>query len=741
MKKQLKLSPVSLTMILFLVVGVTQAKDDTIVVIGQQEESAVGPDFNYRGAISRTATKTDTPISKTPRAISIVTREQMDDRAPISISDALQYTPSIQANFYGEDNRQDWFVIRGFKQANNGQYKDGTRLYSSGFYSWQIDPYALERVEILRGPASTLYGQTPPGGVINLISKRPQFDGGSGSVSLGAGSYDRKQLNLDVNTEINNKLAFRLVGLARENGTRIDNVDAARLMIAPSLTWKITDATELTFLTSYQQDNSKPYVQFYPMGGTLAPNPNGKISDSTAVGNIDWETFKRNQLSIGYEFQHNFSDNLYFAQSTRFSQLDINLRQMYSVGYIADNKQLGPLLDPAGSRQTILRAASEKEGGSNAANLDNRLVFKFDVAKTKHTFLAGVDYQSIHVNNKDFATDALIGDGNQMLPTPFGYNVANPAFNIFNPTYSKNIILLNPTTLREMTEADRQTTKTKNKQLGFYLQDQVIIADQFALLAGVRYDDARNETHNITTSTKTQIDNKAWTTNLGSAFISDTGFTPYVNYAQSFLPIIKWDKSGNPAKPERSESVEIGIKFQPSRTDAYFNLAAYQVSKENLTRTNAVGELTQIGEVRNRGLEFEAVANVTNSLTLIGNIGMIDSVIRKDTNASYVGNTPSQIADKIASLWTHYRFLDGILDGLRIGGGARYVSGTYADNTKTDKVPAYILFDATAGYRIGNYKFQVAAKNLFDKKYITTCDYYCFYGDRRNVIASVAYDW
>ncbi len=275
MTRQFMLTPTSMAVVLAVSTpNVLAQEDENIVVIGQQQDSAVGPDFSYLGAKSRAATKTDIAINETPRAVSVVTREQMDDRASISISDALQYTPSIQTNYFGEDNKQDWFIIRGFKQANSGLYQDGTRLYSSGFYSWQIDPFALERVEVLRGAASVLYGQNPPGGVINLVSKRPQFDGGSGLVSLEYGSEDRKQLSLDVNSEVSEQLAFRFQGLARKNGTRISGVEAERILLSPSMTYKFNETSEITFLTSYQKDDSDPYLQFLPVEGTLTPNKN-----------------------------------------------------------------------------------------------------------------------------------------------------------------------------------------------------------------------------------------------------------------------------------------------------------------------------------------------------------------------------------------------------------------------------------------------------------------------------------
>lgn len=738
MNRHFMRTPTTLAVALVISSGMAQAnEDETVVVIGQQlEDSSVGPDFSYVGLSSRTATKTDVEIGETPRAISIVTREQMDDRASISIADALQYTPSIQANYFGEDNKQDWFVIRGFKQANSGLYQDGTRLYSSGFYSWQIDPFGLERVEILRGPGSALYGQTPPGGVINVISKRPQYDGGSGQFAIEYGTDDRKQISLDVNSEVNDKMAFRLQALGRKNGSRVDGVEAERIFIAPSLAYKFTDDTKITLLTSYQKDDSDPYLQFLPMEGTLTSNPNGTISDSTALGNTDWETFEREQISVGYEFEHHFNDRTYFMQNTRYSQMDINLRQMYYSQYVGDTA-LAPY-DP--TRSSIIRQASTEEGTSDAFNIDNRLIHKFTTGSVEHTLLTGIDYQSIDIDSKDYAADPIIGDGNSLLPVPGVGNIPNPIFNVFDPSYSTNVALLNPTTFAPLDESDRQTTKTKNNQLGLYLQDQMMIADKWAVQIGVRYDDSQNKTHNTTTGAKTKVDNEEWTTNFGVAYLMDSGFTPYASYAQSFNPIIQLDQNGDPAKPERGEQYEVGLKYQPSSFDGYFNIAAFEVSKENLARQVA-GQLTQIGEVRNRGLELEAVANVTEALTLIGNVSFIDSEITEDATSSNVGNTPSQIADQLASAWANYRFLNGPLDGLTIGAGARYVGDSYADNTETNKVSSYTLFDATLSYRIEDYKFQVAAKNLADKEYVATCDYYCFYGDRRNVIASVTYDW
>ena len=206
-------------------------------------------------------------------------------------------------------------------------------------------------------PASVLYGQNPPGGLINVVSKRPQFDGGSGQVGIDVGSFDRTQVTLDVNTEVSDDVAFRLVALGRKNGTKVDDVEAERLMIAPSLTWRMSDKTDITFLASYQEDDSDPYLQFLPMEGTLTDNPNGKISDDTAVGNPDWETFEREQLSLGYEFNHEFNSALSFGQSVRYSRMDINLKQIYSLGYAQD---INAGLDPLGERTNDLASGLDR---------------------------------------------------------------------------------------------------------------------------------------------------------------------------------------------------------------------------------------------------------------------------------------------------------------------------------------------------------------------------------------------
>ncbi|QUM82999.1 TonB-dependent siderophore receptor [Moritella sp. 5] len=718
----------------------TNENSEEEIVVTAEFSNPIGPDFGYVGENSMTATKTDMPISKTPRAVSVVTREQMDDRASVSVADALQYTPSIQANFYGEDNKQDWFVIRGFNQANDGLYQDGTRVDSSGFYSYQVDPFGLERVEILRGPASVLYGQNPPGGVINVISKRPQHGGNFGFVSVDYGTNDRQQLSLDLGSDITDDIAWRLVALGRKNGTDVDNVEAERIYLAPSVSVNFNDNTNLTVLASYQKDDSDPYLQFLPMEGSLTENENGFIGDDVAIGNPGYEKFKRTQAALGYEFSHKFNESVQFAQSVRYSQLDIDLKQMYALAYAQDARL-------EATRTNILRGLSSEEGKSKSFSADNRLIYKFNTGKLDHTLLSGIDYRWLDIKGQSFGGSVLVADGNTPIKVPTPYpgiylDTYNPLFNPYNPSYTDNVTLLNGTTFQPVTDADRETTTSEKHQLGGYLQEHMLINDRVAITLGVRFDDTKSTFENKSTSAKQVVSNQEWTKSAGVAYIFENGLTPYANYAEHFQPVLKLDKNGNSALPESGEQFEIGLKYLPQSFDGSFNAALFQINKENMATSDAAGNLLQIGEVENKGIELEAVANVTSGLSLVANATFMDSEIVKDNDASKVGNRPMQVANTLASAWANYRFFGNSLEGLAIGVGGRYVGETYADDTETTKVADFTLMDATVSYTINNMKIQIAAKNLMDKEYVSTCGYgNCFYGNGRNVIASLSYAW
>lgn len=684
--------------------------------ISGELDSPVGEDQGYVAKNSRSATKINTPLSETPRSVSVVTQAQMEDRNVQTISEALRYSAGVQAGFYGEDNKQDWFIIRGFKQANNGLFMDGSRIYSSAFYSWQIDPYMLERIEVLKGASSVLYGQTPPGGLINLQSKRPTTEG-TNEVGVQYGSFERKQINADVGGKLDEEgnLLYRVVALSRDTGTQVDDVDAARILLAPSMTINFNDDTSLTVLASMQKDRSDPQLQFLPSSGTISHNPNGDIDTDTAVGNPKYETFERDQYTLGYELNHRLSDNWDFQQNLRYGHMDLELRQLFFYGNLTD--------------RVINRGLTYNDGKADNLSVDNRLLGNWFGDRWENTLLLGFDYQQLKINDR----------------SPNGYPNLGviPPLDIFNPSNNTPLFgvipIGNDAPIGDFALQDKDT---RADQMGYYAQEQFKF-DNWVFLLGGRYDKSRTDFDNQTTGAGHNVRDEDFTWSGGVAYVFDNGLTPYASYSEFFLPVTDLNTTVTPNKPfepETGSQKEMGIKYQPLGLDAMFTAAVFELTQENVKKYNA-GTYVQLGEVRSRGIELEAQANVTDNLSLIASYTKLDPEITKTSNPAEKDKIPANVADEMASLWANYQFHGGVLDGLGFGAGARHTSSSYGDNTETLEVPSYTLLDAMLSYRIENVHLQLNANNLTDKEYVAACDYYCWYGNRRNVIASATYEF
>lgn len=693
--------------------------------ISGELDSPVGEDKGYVGKNSRSASKINTPLSETPRSVAVITEQQMRDRNVQTVSQALQYSAGIQAGFYGEDNKQDWFIIRGFKQANHGLFMDGARVFSSGFYSWQLDPYMLERVEVLKGAASVLYGQTPPGGLINMQSKRPTIEGRN-EVGVQYGSFDRKQLNFDVGGQLDadGNVLYRVVGLSRDTGTQVDDVDAERLLLAPSMTINFSEDTSLTLLASVQKDNSDPQLQFLPSSGTIAYNPNGDIDTDTAVGDPGYEKFDRNQYTLGYELNHRLNDNWDFQQNTRYGHMDVELRQLYSLGFVRDYV---PALDP--DQRLLVRGLTYEDGQANSFSTDNRLLGTWFGNNWENNLLVGFDYQLLKIDAKSPARDP-------------GFGVI-PVLDIYNPKRSSLSFPGQASTSygEPVGSFALQDKDTRADQFGYYVQNQLKL-DNWVFVLGGRYDESSTDFDNQTTGVGYDIDDQKFTWSGGVAYVMDNGLTPYASYSQFFLPVTSLNTStGKPFEPEEGDQYELGLKYQPAGLDAMFTAALFELTQENVRKTLPGGIQTQLGEVRSRGLELEAQANLTENISLIASYTKLDPETTKSTRSAEEDKMPANVADELASLWGKYQFIGGVLGGLEFGAGVRHTSSSYGDNTETLEVPSYTLIDAMVAYRIQDVRMQLNASNLTDKEYITACDYYCWYGNRRNVIASVSYEF
>lgn len=714
-------------------------------------DSPVGEDRGYVAYNSRSASKTNTPLAATPRSVSVVTQQQLKDRNSQTISDALRYSAGIQGGYFGEDNKQDWFILRGFKQANNGLFQDGVRVYSSGFYSWQVDPYLLERVEVLKGASSVLYGQSTPGGIINLQSKRPNAEARN-EVGLQYGSFSRQQLHFDVGSDLDSQgsMRFRLVGLSRDTGTQVEQVDSERLLLAPSLRIDFAEDSSLTLLASWQQDNSQPQLQFLPAEGSLWATGNGRIADDVAVGNPAYEKFDRRQFNIGYELNHRLDEHWDFQQNMRYGKLDVELRQMYYAGHAIDllNRAAGVLAsrlnlpfdtafalasgalpdlnDP--SRRTIMRGLTYTDGQADNLSLDNRLLQHWSQDNLESTLLLGLDYQQLHIDEQAFASDPLIRE----------------PLDIYQPIYPAGTSLINSATLAPLSAADLQHKQTRPDQLGLYLQHQLKLDERWVSQLAMRYDDARSDLNNRSSGVNKSLRDHAMTWSAGLAYLADHGLTPYASYSEFFLPVTDINpSSGEPYQPEQGEQYEVGVKYLPEQLDASVSLALFELTQDNVRKNGSHGVRTQLGQVRSRGVELEASADLSPQLQLTGALTLLDAQTRRSTLAAEQGRRPSQVAERLASLWAVYHFDQGPLSGFNLGMGARYTGASYGDNQESAqlRVPSFTVYDAMLSYRLDDLTLQLNANNLTDKQYIATCDYYCWYGNRRNLIASLSYAW
>jgi len=686
-----------------------------IVVEGKTDR--LGPVVGYVARNSGTGTKTNTPLIRTPQSVSVITKEQASAQGAQSLTQALRYSAGVAAEVRGSASRYDLPYIRGFgSPTDSNQYLDGLRMLRGGGYAIpQIETYGLERLEFLKGPSSTLYGGVNPGGMINTVSKAPS-DEARREIDLLYGSHDRLQLGFDFTGPVNEdrSLLYRLVGLGRKSDTQVLDTEEERLYIAPSFTWAPDSDTTLTVSGSYQSDPEGGFYGVLPTLGSLWYNPVGMIPRSFNDGDPAYSEFDRKQATIGYQFEHRFNETWSVRHNLRYLDHSTLTKAIGTQGMAADG-------------HTITRYGLGTDETLRGVTSDLQLQADFDTGRFQHTTLFGFDYQ--------------YSDWDQIRD----YGAA-PSIDFLNPVrgVATNLTLA------------RITNQTQSVgQAGFYLQDQIEI-DNWTLVVGGRYDTVRTTTDNHLTGTSRTQEDDALSGKLGLIYNFDNGLAPYLSYSTSFLPVSGTDANGNAFKPTTADQKEIGIKYQPTGFDGLFTLAYFDITQQDVVTSLNPMTSYQTGEQRSRGVEFEAKVAVTDSVNLTGAFSYTKAEVVKGLGAD-VGDYPIGIPDYTASLWTDYTFNDGALEGLKIGGGVRYVGktvGGYAPNVYSATaqaldVPGYTLFDAAISYDFGKkaptlegLTAKVTVNNLFDKSYVTCLsNNFCNYGNGRAIYGSLSYRW
>lgn len=578
------------------------------MTVSGAEEDPLGPTSGYVAKRSMTGTKTDTPILETPRSISVATRQQMTDRAVHNLDDAVRYMPGVVASSFGSDSRSDWLKVRGFKPT---QFLDGLPMATGSYNNPKLETWNLERLALLRGPASSVYGQTPPGGMLDMVSLRPQ---GIASHELKAeiGNYNHKQISFDSTGPIDDegRFLYRLSGVVRDSNTQVDHIDDKRYNIAPSLTWNIDDDTRLTFLSQFNRDDTAATSQFLPLRGTKYDAPFGKISHHKNLGDPDWDFYDRTYYWLGYSFERRINDVWQFRQNLRYLRNDLSFQTLTPTSSI----------DAASADGTLQRMTTSVDEDISQFVVDNNFQADFETGALRHTLLLGIDHNRTRTDYTSI------------------YNFTGvPPTNVNNPIYGQPI----PKPSRSSAFYDY---RQKTYQTGLYVQDQIAL-DNWRLTLGGREDwvHAGATFYNQNDATNTSRDKK-FSGNAALSYIFDNGLAPYLSYAESFQPSTGADDIGSNKmfKPTEGKQWELGVKYQPVGSDSLFTAAVYDLRQENVRVTdnvNGTPTTSQAGEVKVTGLELEATSNVTDNLKVIGSYSYADTEVKK---GQYAGNRLQQ---------------------------------------------------------------------------------------------------
>lgn len=680
---------------------------DTITVEGQQNnekkkgEKAYGPVDGYVAKKTATGTKTDTPIIENPQSVTVVTTEQVKNQKAKSLYEAFSYSAGISPEVI--NNANEAFVIRGFRVSalTGGIYVDGTKG-AVNIFDGKIDPFALERLEVLKGPSSVLYGKAGPGGIINLVTKRPTEDP-LHEISVEYGNKNRKQVSLDISDKVDKegKLSYRLTGLVRDSNTDFDFVNDDRFYIAPALTWKPTDDTTVTLLANYQKNETK-YVYGLPPEGTVTSTPNGFIPRSNFISEPGYDRYDNETKSIALILDHRFNQALKFNGRVKYYE---SKNQFPNSGFFNFNSVTG----------NADRFAQDRRDYSDLFTADVSLEYKLKTGFIDHTFLVGTDYtKEYHETER--------------------YNRTISGINLFNPVYTGVSGPRVPLAFSSI-----ETLRSQ----GIYFQDQMKIMEKWVLTLGGRQDwtEAQSEAF-FFPLVGPKEKNNAFTGRAGLVYLFDNGLAPYFSYSESFQPQLGTTRTGERFDPTTGTQYEAGIRYQPKDGNIFLSAAIYEITQQNVTTTDPVDTnfRIQTGEIRSRGFELEARASIGNNIKMMAAYSYTDARVTKDTAPTIVGKRNANSPYNQFSIWGEYEFNDFNLPGLKIGAGIKYVDDTTALFIDAN-APSYTLVDAMVSYDTKNWRYSLNATNLTDEDYVSSCTYACFYGEGRTIIGTATYKW
>ncbi len=679
-----------------------------VVVTGQRADTQ-----------ARSGTKTNTPLIETPQSISVIDRGDLDLRVVENLNEAMHYTAGVGPDTRGNTAaRYDLQTLRGFSPD---QYLDGMRLIGStnGYATPQIDLGFLDRVEVVKGPASVLYGQASPGGIVALSSKLPTRDS-FGEVELSGGSFGtvRGAFDLGGKFDSDGKFTFRLDGFARRSDTETQHVEAVRYGISPAITWRPDDKTSWTLIYLYQRDPKAGDYGAMPLQGSLLPNPNGPIPRDFYDGEGNYERFNRVENAVTSLFSRYLGyGDWVFHSNLRFMRTTTSYRSVYQLGFI----------DVA--ERTLFRSVALADEGVDAFTADNQIAGALHTGPFTHTIVAGIDYQ--HTGQTERA----------------GFGGSASLLDAYNPVYGL------PVTDPSISFSVRLNLN----QTGLYAQDQIAL-DRLRLVLSGRNDWVDQAQYDRLGGTTAALDQHKFTGRIGLLYLFDSGVAPYASYSTSFQPQTATDKFGKILPPTEGKQAEIGIKYQPKIWDTLLTASLYDLRQTNVATQDPTAPLyggsLAAGEVRSRGIELEGSTKPRKSLELKASYTYLDNIVTKD-QSGLIGARPYGVPQQTGNVLAFYKVQVGALGGLGFGGGVRYLGRNFngvggGPTAGALKIPGATLVDLLASYDFGKLSptwrglsLNLDATNLFDKRYVSSCyaTLWCWYGAGRNVHASLKYRW
>ncbi|WP_050461565.1 TonB-dependent siderophore receptor [Herbaspirillum autotrophicum] len=690
-----------------------------IVGASNRQEDPLGPTSGYVARRSTSGSKTDTSLLENPQLVNVITRVQMDDQGARTVAEALRYTAGVLAEPNGFDVRYDWNYIRGYDTFGT-QWVDGLALPGDplNYAVPRINAYALERVEVIKGPASVLYGKAVPGGMLNQVTKRPLAEA-QRAVEISTTNFGGAQIAADLTGPLDQdgQWLYRLVALERNAHTQVDMERDRQTMVAPSLTWRPSAATSLTLQAYYQKDDPLMSARFYPVVGTLQPNPAGQIPRNLYLGEPTTDTFHREYLSLGYAFEHRFDDTWSVRQNLRYGHAQ---QDMFLV-------RAHPFVALQANGRTLNRVSAISDDDVRSFSVDNQLEARVRTGPLSHTILAGLDYTRGKLSY-NFANSA----------------VGVPTLDIFNPVYGQAITrptVFSSSSYQELT------------QTGVYLQDQIRYGSLIGTI-GLRRDQSKIDSLNRITAVTKTTDDSATTGRVGLTYLMANGLAPYASYSTSFLPTPGVDRLGNIFRPQTGKQAEVGVKYEPLNGWGFATLSLYQNDLKNGRTPDPLNTQfsLQVGEQRVRGLELEVKADISNRVSLLAAYSYTSSEVRQSSNPLAIGRNMLRTPRHQASAWVDYRFES--VPGLQAGIGGRYTSeyDTSDSYLAQLRIPSLFLWDLGASYNLGELgaawkgaRLRLTVANVSDKTYVSHClsvmGSPCNYGAARTATATLSYGW